>query len=353
MTNPNQPNFNPGGIKDTNDSRDYQWNEIALAPPIFDWNKGFDIETLVGKLPVKDQGDSSSCGGQSFASYGNVLSELYDGTGKLEDHSAKFIYAQAFAPGGGSAGRNCANIVINQGWARESVLSSEPPTEANLTRINDITAKVRRDAMDDKAVSYAAVDPDIETVAQAIRNNSGCVIGISGSNNGSWSSPFPNPPKSGATIWRHWVYAGKAKIINGRKFVGILNSWGIEVGEFGWQWISEDYFSTTIGTENAVWAAWTLVFNPTPHVNFKHTFNIDMGYGQTSEEVKALQIALQVEGSYPPGVPITGYYGDITKQAVSKFQYKYAVANPLVLWWNGGKGAYSATRNQLNILFSN
>ena len=99
-----QLNFNPGGIPDEPDDRDYQWNtgEFGAALPPFDWNKGFDIEeelrTILGdanfKLKPNNQGDSLSCGGQAWSKYAAILSAVIRKS--FYENSAKFIYSQIF-----------------------------------------------------------------------------------------------------------------------------------------------------------------------------------------------------------------------------------------------------------------
>ncbi len=274
MSNPNKTDFNPGGEVDRVDNRDFQLTEIAGAIVVpFDWNKGVDIETELRtrlniptfKLPVKDQGDSFSCGGQSWASYAGVLEAF--ATGTFEERSAKFLYSQTYVPGGGSRGRDNADIFVTQGAARELVLtsyqSSMPPTEVFMEQSGDITDNVRIDAKLSKALAYAQTGTDINAVATAIRDNMGVVIGIDGENNGTWLSPFPKPPTT--VQWRHWLYAGKAQVFGGKKYIGCLNSWGLDVGDRnnpGWQWLGEDYFASH------VWSGWTHIFAPLPIVTF-------------------------------------------------------------------------------------
>lgn len=36
-------------------------------------------------------------------------------------------------------------------------------------------------------------------------------------------------------------------MIDGKKYIGFLNSWGDTVGEKGWQFIGEDYFNSQYG----------------------------------------------------------------------------------------------------------
>jgi hypothetical protein len=53
-------------------------------------------------------------------------------------------------------------------------------------------------------------------------------------------------------------------------------------------------------------------------------FKTPLYYGQTSQEVRYLQVFLKSQGAdiYPEGL-VTGYFGPLTKQAVTKFQLKY------------------------------
>lgn len=75
----------------------------------------------------------------------------------------------------------------------------------------------------------------------------------------------------------------------------------------------------------------------------------DLRYGDRNEEVKYLQRKLIKLGFLSKGLD-TGYYGPLTRQAVSKFQWAYKVANSIILTWNSGRLVASATRNKLNSL---
>ena len=56
-------------------------------------------------------------------------------------------------------------------------------------------------------------------------------------------------------------------MVNGKKYIGVLNSWGDGCGNKGWQWISEEYFNTICNGYNAVWEAWTLVLKEVDEKN--------------------------------------------------------------------------------------
>lgn len=339
MTKILEQGFNPGGIASEIDTRDHQWHEIGAALAPFDWNKGFDIEQVLGiSIKPKDQNGSGSCGGQAWSYYGATLEGI--ATGTYEERSAKFIYSQTFVPGGGSAGRTNCDVAIKQGWARETVLSSynngNPPDEAFMERSSDITDAVRADAKLSKGLSYANVKPSIDLFAQATASNNGMIMLIKGANNGTWLSENPVPSNE---EWSHWLYIGKAKLVNGKKKIAAINSWGSNVGNKGWQWFGEEWF-------NHITEGWTMIFN-TSNPQFVHTFAKAMKMNETSDEVKALQQALRIDGefTYPTN---TGFYGDVTRKAVHGFQVKYKIPDDNT----NGTIVGQKTMAQLNKLFS-
>lgn len=342
-------NFGKGAVIDRVDNRDYQWKEIGFGAAPYDWSKTYDIEEKLGvKIPVKNQGVSSSCGGQAWAYYASVLEASDDKS--YEERSAKYIYAQTYVPGGGSAGRTNCELFVKQGVSIEPLCISyeggNPPSEQFITRGGDITTEARLNASLDKAFSYANVEKDIDTVAQAIEANKGLILGVWGENNGTWTSAFPKPPVN--KVWAHWVYAGKVRMFNGVKQIGILNSWGKTVGESGWQWLSADYFPM------GIFQVWTQVFSPNVvDPGFKHYFTQKLRYKDIGVEVKSLQTALQIDGTFPKIVAPTEYYGTITKKAVLDFQLKYQLADVQTLIGLKGESVGPLTLAQLNKLFNN
>ncbi len=287
-----------GAIKDKKDKRDYKYSDIASAFAPFDWEKGFEIDVV---LKAKDQNGSSSCGGQAWSYYGQVLD------GEQDEKSAKFIYAHTHVGTGGSSGRDNCNLVINKGWGTEALTPSyekgNAPSEAFMIRSQDITEEAYTQAKTDKALSYAQVNLDFDSIAQALRDNKGCVIGITGQNNGTWYSKYPKPPKSNYNTWNHWVYVVGAQLIDGKKYLKFINSWGDDVGVDGFQYIGVEHVAW-------IWSCWTLV-KDFPLFKFTKT----LMFGSFNDDVKQLQKRL--------GVMQTGFFGLLTRSAVKKYQTEH------------------------------
>ncbi len=248
--------FGTGAVRNKVDLRDRKWKKVAKAVTPFDWEKGYDIEEELSKklgipgfrIPVKDQNGSFSCCGQAAAYYESVQDAFEKGV--FIERSARDAYSQIFYPeGGGSSIRDTVNLMTKKGVCKEAMMVSyengRPPGEGFMRNRLDANDTTKADALTAKGTAYASVASNIDEYAQAIQNCHGLVFCVDGQNNGTWLTKFPKPPTE--MEWRHALYAGKAKLIKGKKYIGILNSWGEECGERGWQWIGEDYFARRMG----------------------------------------------------------------------------------------------------------
>jgi hypothetical protein len=331
------------------DPRDYPYTplEVAEAAAPFEWQVGTGPDpALVQLLTIKNQGQSGSCGGQAFSYYGQRLRAVY--AGDMRSRSAKYLYSQVYVPGGGSSDRDLANLAIKQGFGLESdtpsMQGSFPPSESFMERPQDITALARIGAAKDQAsFAYAFPTIDLESVAQAASACFGVVLGIHGTNNGTWLSAEPKPPKTSEDVWSHYMYAAQPQIYNGKKGLWCAQSWGTGAGLNGWQFIDEGYFAS-----GAIWGAIVLIYNPAPIQPPQHTFTVDIKEGQTGDEVTALQQYLAYDGEF--SLKPTGTFGPITAGAVLQFQLKYGLASVATLEELGGSVVGPATRAKLNTL---
>lgn len=255
--------YGTGAIESSYDPRDY-WYEPS-DKGAFDWEKGFDIEEkLKTKIVIKNQNGSGSCGGQAWSYYGEVLEAIVTGT--YEPRSARWIYSHTRHPDGGSAGRDNCSFCVKNGWVSEKYASSydhgKPPKEEFMS----IVPILDKDGIEDngvtKALSYLNVPVNIEVFAQAIQDNNGLVLVLNGQDNGTWRQKFPAPPL--VKEWGHFLYAGKAKMINGKKYIGVAQSWGTNVGDDGWQWLGEEWFANPkLGIREGWTMAWD--YKPAAH----------------------------------------------------------------------------------------
>jgi len=248
---------NPGFVPDPRDARDYEADHILFGSAPFEWKAGYDVEKDLGiKLPVKDQGSSSSCVGQSIATGAYIMNiEEMQGKGfegkedQLPEFSAKSVYSQiSLGAGIGAYTRDGLQLLKDYGINRESKVPSyrggRPPTERYMLDKKWMKRATKHNARNFRSKEYRFLQDkkDIDLVAKAIRDSHFVILGFHGSNDGGWSTKFPKPPTY--RNWSHLVAAVGAEVIKGKKYIKIINSWGKNVGDKGIQWISEDYFKS-------------------------------------------------------------------------------------------------------------
>lgn len=84
--------------------------------------------------------------------------------------------------------------------------------------------------------------------------------------------------------------------------------------------------------------------------DFRYQWTKDLDFGAQGEDVRNLQIALKIVGTFPFNQPVTNYYGDVTRRAVVKFQVQYKVATPAEITAAAGKFG-PKSREALNRIF--
>ena len=254
-----------GAKVDKKDNRDKQIDHILGVGEPFNWDKGYDIEEELDiKFPVKDQKKTSSCVGQGVASlvWAKNVREYLNRYGKLTDEmksflidwliSARAIYSQIFVKSGGAYLRDGVKLIKDWGAVSEKLVPFIPDENGCRSlkwknKVIDETAKI----LQAKEYRILRSKRSIDLMAQSIRDNEGVILGVKGENNGTWHSLFP---KVGKDDWSHCVFGGKAKMVDGKKKIGILNSWGADVGEDGWQWLGEEWFEA-----NKIFNPWMIV----------------------------------------------------------------------------------------------
>lgn len=249
--------FGTGCYPEPQITKHYLVDHIALASwKPFDWVRGYDVEEELGfLLPVKDQGSSKSCVGQAAATLAYVhnafeLKPVYEHIthSALTELSAKSVYSQIALSTGGAFAGDALKLISKFGINKESDVPSydngQPLYEDQM-----IEDTWRNDYLYARAKNYKSKEyrfvyerESIDLIAQTIAECGGLLLGIFIDDFDSWVTPFPKTALR--RMYSHLVYAGKAKIINGKRYIGILNSWGVGVGTVGWQWLPAEYFQS-------------------------------------------------------------------------------------------------------------
>ncbi len=311
---------------------------LPKATTPFDWNTGYEVKG-VKDFKIINQFQSYSCGGCAVAYYCQALLDTED------TQSFRFPYSFSYAePDGGSAYYRLGNHVCSRGSADEKLAKSYKPdgtTDENFVRNKSFSQDVFNDGLTKLGLKYAKTENnDIDTIANAIKENKGVVLGIYGANNGTWLTENPHPPISTKDRWCHWVWAYGAVMKNGKKAILFVNSWGNTIGDYGHQYITEEYFTSPYG----IFMAWSITAKSV--IIPRYIFTKPIAFGETSKDVTYLQKRLADEGY---NQPITGYYGTITAKNVLAYQRKYKVGSEGELTYLAGRRCGQKTIKQLNL----
>lgn len=243
--------YSTGAIPKSLDLRDHKvknLKKVGGASVPFDWTIAPQLEDWIKTqtVPTKDQGQNDSCGPQSTSYYNADLKAVDAGT--FVESSAHFIYPKVFVADGGSELRDNFKVVVQQGCATEtafpSYINGQPLSEQTMRDGSGITPAIATEAKTRTNSGYAWAGVDIDSVAQATRDNLRSILLIKEKNNGTWESIAPLPPVAGNLnpVWGHFVIVGHAGWYQGKKAVAIHNSWG-NVGLNGWQILTIDHFT--------------------------------------------------------------------------------------------------------------
>ena len=210
-----------GCVPNKKDSRDITLGDIVMAgvytpdPNAPTWEVGFDNEIKYGKLKREHQGGSSSCVGQGWSKYAEMLNLIEEK--HADDLSAKDIYSQIFLPDWGAYLRDGAKVIVNSGVCEEKLISSyladgSPPNEEFMRqRPSPLPAGYEENRKTYKSLKYVSLlvsdpmtDADWENARQIIWQYGGFTSGYSG----------------------HCMYAVGYGLVDGKRSIKFINSYG-------------------------------------------------------------------------------------------------------------------------------
>lgn len=339
-------NFNTGLILDPRKKSEKKkdWKDIELAGSTV---VGWEEKTKWTSYTKRNQGSSFTCVAQAFAKALEV-NNVYDEARKVV-FSASF-YEERANKGEGMWLQDAMQILKNNRFTTEKRIPSQ-----NINSDAQIEKNHRElwdDAIDGAIASKYGIEAyteivnhtDIDTIAGHIQAKRTPVIIVWAE--GKEYKEFPSVLNKNLNIYtasiRHAITAVDYGLIDGVKHLKVEDS--AHFGGFSSRWISEDFLKArcygagvTFDKDN----------NYKPQ-EITYNFKRVMVFGERSADVKILQDVLKLEGFFPVTTESTGYYGEITKKAVEKFQYHHQVASIWELVIVGGKRVGGKTLAVLN-----
>jgi len=355
--------FTTGGIKSPPDYRDIRIAQVS-APR--EYPPSFFVD--VSQLPVWHQRKIGACVGHACAKYKQLL-DLKD-TNTVNNLSARFLYAWAKCIDGlqdeGTWPRLVAKILKDTGCATEATCPNDTTLDHESycyqRDLNSIPTSAKDEAYKAKIKAYAWADLTLEGIKQCVVDFNGGTLLVrlgkewwtdkKGVYTNSAAKLFPlRVPKE--IVSGHEVYLIGYRDIAGDTEIHFLNSWSKDWGDKG-----TGYF---LWSEYKKYVDELITYTDIPDqlleeahnkpATFKYTFTRPIELGETSEEVKQLQSALKMYGTFDNA--ITGYYGPITSKAVLDFQIKEVpTLSHYERFVMRGKRVGPKTIEQLNRIFS-
>lgn len=355
-----------GGLPSPKDYRD-----VALSSVVIPIDLPDNFEVDVTDIPIWYQKKIGCCVGAAGAKYKQRLDK--EDIKQIVPLSFRFLYSVCKCMDGvsdeGTYPRLSMQVLKNYGCATESTIPNNTDLDHETFVYNRKIENIPNDAIEEakkyKISSFASVDISKEGIKSAVFQAAGCSmlvkLGIEWYTDKegyiNWNPEKIFPIRApGAIISGHQIYVYKYETVGDDLRIWFLNSWSDKWGISG-----KGYFMWS-EYRNFIVEAWTAIDIPQSlldNVNtlpkpgeFKYNFQSKIKYGETSDSVKALQIALKIEGLF--NFPyVTGFYGSITARAVLDFQIKHNI--PLS-WYEkyvlAGKLVGPKTLSVLNQIFN-
>lgn len=301
-------------------AKDWHAKEVVASAAPVDWTTK-DPATW-RKFPIFNQDGSGSCVAQTEAKELGIMRFLKDNI--YVHFSATDIYQRRDPKNSGMGAIN-ARQIATAGVTLEVLTPSQNMNDAQMDAaiVEDYKHKVGEVFA---VPNYLELPTkDIEAIASTIQATGKGVMVWFYFKIEEWT-PRPtviDPTLTVETGLRHSVTAVDWSLVGGKKCLIIDDSWGTSFGVAGQRVIDEDFFRARN------WHASYLInfkFDVPVDIKPHHVFLVDLEFGQTNDEIKALQYCLKYEKLFPSNADSTGYFGNVTKTAVIAFQAKYGIS---------------------------
>ncbi len=287
------------------------------------------------KFDVRDQGNSSTCVGQTHAKLLGI--EQFNETGTFEIYSARPIYKErANKPGAGMGFYNAFDIGHKVGTTTEKRVPSQKMTDVQIDSRLQLYPQDKEIMARERGGAYVVVTNNedrnkqfsIDAIARAIQTTKAGLAFHIFANNDEWQRDEPiikyDDLTHAQSQVRHAVCAVDFTVINNKKCIIVDESWGRFQGLNGQRILTEKFLSKRL----------RLAGHYLPLLNEEalqkyakptYTFTKNIEWSTTpSDDVYALQDILRYEGLFllPQS---TGIFQNITARAVLAFQIKNGI----------------------------
>ena len=295
------------GAKDNQTSdqkaKNYKLAEVCTAAAPVEW---FEKSNWI-QYPIRNQDGSFQCVCMTLATeMGIIFKQKY---GKFINFSSSFPYQQR----GNTEQEGCTSTDVYSifpkiGDVFESFMPSQNLSETDTMGV--FLENYYKDLAKAFTVKRIELPIDFETVASTIQaTGKGVMLWF------HFSSPeWTDMPQvlSQAITSGHSVTAVDFLLKNGKKYLVIQDSWGLDYAMGGYRFISEEYFKARCFL-----------------ASYLKTFEIldpqTVDKPHYDGTIISLQKCLKYEGVFPANVPEIENYGPITKKAILDFQLRYNI----------------------------
>lgn len=328
--------------------RDYKFEELVAQANNPDWDNGYEL----GNYPIHNQGNSGACVAFTTAKMGGIMLSKLNNNRYINLSPAHVYKRRINAPGGGMIGVDAGDIA-KKGITLEDLVPSEKKSDREIDAIVIDPYKEKVGEVFKLGNYIQPPIKDIDTIASIIETTGKPVMSWFYFTHSEWKRTEPKIQDKTLLVYetrtsRHSVTVVGFIKKNGVKYLIIEDSWGIESGDKGRRYISEEFFK-----QRNFFNMYFMNFqfekgevSNKPKYNFTQTLKYDpkkpIIYNQP--DVVALQDCLRWYGTFPANSKSTGYYGTVTQKAVRDFQAKEGIGIDGIVG--------PITRSKLNAIFN-
>ncbi len=330
------------------EKEDVKFEEIVASADVPLWFEKKESEWR--KFPDLNQKRSSMCG--AFSGKKELGVFYFTKYNKYPDFSEADIYQRrSNRPEPGMSVEDIYKIFSEGVTLKDLTLENiNTDTDADTLKVDPIAREVG------KAFATGGgkiiIPNDIDIIASTIRKTGKAIRLLTFFTEAEWSQFIPqvidrNLYYESRNALRHYVMAVDTFLYKGQKVVLIEDSaW---FGGYNRRLVTAEWLAKRV-----LLSTYLMRFKFEPESTRPIYFFVDdnMRFGQSSNDIKALQDILKYEGMFPTNVASSGYYGSVTASGVIQFQKKYKVDSDAIIDSLGGKSVGPQTRAKLNQLYS-